>query len=60
LVADWVLGASDGAAALLTPRGHVRNLLGGVPPLDVSQRASAIALVLLAIGWASVAWRRAR
>ena len=27
-------------------------------PLDVSQRASAIALVLLAIGWAWVAWRR--
>jgi len=60
LVADWVLGASDGAAALVTPRGHLRNLLGGVPPLDLSQRASAVALALLATGWALVAWRRAR
>ncbi|MGP6156527.1 MAG: hypothetical protein ACLPYS_03190 [Vulcanimicrobiaceae bacterium] len=60
LVVDWVLGASDGAAALATPRGHLRNLLGGMPPMDLPERASAAALLMLAIAWALVAIRRAR
>jgi succinate dehydrogenase hydrophobic anchor subunit len=60
LVLDWVLGATGGAGALATPRGHVRNLLGGAAPMDLSQRASAAALLLLAITWAAVAIRRAR
>jgi hypothetical protein len=60
LVVDWVLGASNGAAALTTPRGHLRNLLGGMPPMDVPERASAAALLLLAIAWAFVAVRRTR
>jgi hypothetical protein len=60
LVVDWVLGASGGAAALATPRAHVRNLLGGAPPLGWSERASAVALV--AVGALCAAWavRRAR
>jgi hypothetical protein len=60
LLLDWILGASSGAAALVTPRGHLRNLLGGVPPMDLSQRASAAALALLVVGCALVAIRRSR
>jgi hypothetical protein len=60
LLADWVLGANDGAAALVTPRGHLRNLLGGTPPMDLPQRASAAALVVLAIACALLSARRAR
>ena len=60
LVADWVVGATSGAGAAITPRGHLANLLGGVPPLDLSQRASALALVGLALVCAAAAVRRAR
>ena len=60
LVVDWILGANGGAGALLCPRGHVRNLLGGAAPMDLSQRASAAALVFLAIASALIAIRRAR
>jgi hypothetical protein len=60
LVVDWMLGANAGAAALVTPRGHLRNLFGGMPPMDLSERASAAALVALTIACALVAVRRAR
>jgi hypothetical protein len=60
LVVDWLLGAGDGAGALVTPRGHVRNLLGGTPPLDLSERASAGAIVVIAVVCAAIAVRRAR
>ncbi len=60
LIVDWILGASGGASALFSPRGHVRNLLGGSPPMDLSQRASVAALVLLALASALVAIRRSR
>ncbi len=60
LVVDWILGATSGAGALLSPRGHVRNLLGGVPPMDLSQRASAAALAILTIACALIAIRRSR
>ena len=60
LVLDWILGATGGAGALATPRGHVRNLLGGVPPMALSERASATALAVLAIVCALVAIRRSR
>jgi hypothetical protein len=60
LVVDWLLGASDGVAALVTPRGHVRNLLGGTPPVDLSERASAGALVVIVVVCAAIAVRRAR
>jgi hypothetical protein len=49
---DWLLGVGTGAGAALTARGHVRNLLGGAPPLDFSQRASTVALVVLALAFA--------
>jgi hypothetical protein len=60
LLVDWVLGASDGAAALFTPRGHVRNLLGGTALMDLPERASAGALVALAMACALIAIRRVR
>jgi hypothetical protein len=60
LIVDWLLGASDGAPALFPPRGHVRNLLGGTAPMDLSERASAGVLVIIAIACALIAVRRAR
>ncbi len=48
LVVDWVLGASGSAAAVVTPRAHLRNLLGGLGPLDMGERASALSLVAVA------------
>jgi hypothetical protein len=59
LVLDWVLGTGNESAAAITPRAHLRNLLGGVPPMDLSERASAMALVVLAIGCALMAIGRA-
>jgi len=59
LVVDWVLGATGGAAALVTPRAHVQNLLGGVPPLGLSERASATGLVVIGAVCALWAVRRA-
>jgi hypothetical protein len=58
LVLDWVLGAGEGPTALFTPRAHVRNLLGGTGPLEISERASGIVLVLLAVAFVGIAvWR---
>jgi hypothetical protein len=54
LVVDWVLGGVDGLSLPL-PRGHLRNLLGGAAPLDWSQRASSVALAILAVGYALAA-----
>jgi hypothetical protein len=60
LVADWLLGANATAVAFVTPRAHLRNLLGGTPPAGLGERASAIALVLLVVLCASLAVRRTR
>lgn len=60
LVMDWLLGTGSGAAALVSPRAHLRNLLGGAPPVDLSGRASAGALVLLTLFCALLAIRRSR
>jgi hypothetical protein len=49
LVVDWLLDGMGGVASLGCPRAHVRNLFGGPPPLGLSERASAVALVLLTI-----------
>jgi hypothetical protein len=53
LILDFLLGGGSSALAAPWPRAHARNLLGGVPALDMSQ--SAAWLALLAIGAASVA-----
>jgi hypothetical protein len=58
LLVDWVLGRGRGALAILVPRAHVRNLLGGEAPLDLSPRASALALVVIAVAFALLAVRR--
>jgi hypothetical protein len=58
LIADWLLGGVDGLSLPL-PRGHVRNVLGGAAPLEWSQRASAVALGVLAVAYAVVAVIRA-
>ncbi len=57
LVLDWIFGAGTSASALLTPRAHVRALLGGPAPLDVSSRVSSAALVVmvLAVTWLATA-----
>ena len=60
LAIDWVVGATDGGGALFTPRGHVRNLFGGSPPLNLSERASAGVLLLLVAVCAAIASRRGR
>jgi hypothetical protein len=47
LVVDWLFGTSSDTSALLVPRAHVRNLLGGVAPVDVSGRTSVIVLLAM-------------
>jgi hypothetical protein len=60
LFADFVVSGDDGALAALTPRGHVRSLLGGLPVLEWPERASAAALVALTVVYAALAIARAR
>ncbi len=60
LLVDWLLGADGGVMALLSPRAHLRNLLGGAPPMDLSQRASAVALAILLLACALGAVVRGR
>jgi hypothetical protein len=60
LVVDWLLDGTGGVFALVTPRAHLRNLLGGAPPLELAERASAVALVVLALAGAAVAIARTR
>ncbi|MBV9945616.1 MAG: hypothetical protein JOZ69_02085 [Myxococcales bacterium] len=59
LAMDWVLGAGGGFTATLTPRGHVRNLFGGAPPLHLPERASALLLLLLTAACGLLAVARA-
>lgn len=51
---DWILGASDGFLAAPWPRGHVRNLLGGSPVLELSQ-GGALGVLLLGTSLAVLA-----
>ena len=60
LVLDWILGSNDSAVALLAPRAHLRNLLGGSPPWGMGERGSAVALLVFAMVLAAVAVRRVR
>ncbi len=55
LIGDFFLGATAGAASIVTPRGHVQSLLGGPLAADLSQRASSGLLVVLAVGYAALA-----
>lgn len=60
LVLDWVLGIGTGVMGVVTPRAHLRNLLGGAPPMGWPERASALALVVLAVVFALAAVSRSR
>jgi len=44
---DFVLGAGSSALGSPCPRGHIRNLLGGSPALDLSQHGAWFALLLI-------------
>jgi hypothetical protein len=44
LIIDFVLGAGGSALAAPFPRGHVRNLLGGEPVVELSQASAWLAL----------------
>jgi hypothetical protein len=60
LVVDFLFGAGSGVPALVVPRAHLRNLLGGTAPMRLPGFASAIALVVLTAFFAALALRRAR
>ncbi len=60
LVLDWVFGSAGDTSGALTPRAHLRSLLGGDAVASLSGRASALCLVLLAAAFAWLAARRAR
>jgi hypothetical protein len=49
LVLDWVLGEAGGFGALLTPRAHLGNVLGGDAPFDVPPAGSLAALVVIMV-----------
>jgi hypothetical protein len=55
---DFVLGSTSGVAALLTPRAHALNLLGGEPPLLLSQPTSAAFLAVIAAAFTLLAITR--
>ena len=58
LVADWIVGVGIGPLALLVPRAHVRCLLGGACPVELSGRASSVVLAGLGVACALLAsWR---
>jgi hypothetical protein len=59
LVIDWLFGTSAGTSALLVPRAHVRNLLGGVAPLEVSGRTSYLVLAAMIALFTGLACARA-
>ena len=48
LILDFVLGAGSSFVALWWPRAHLRNLLGGEPPLDLPQTSAWLALGAIA------------
>lgn len=59
LALDWALGDSDGVGALLTPRAHLQNLLGGEGPLETLPWESLALLATIAVACAALAVRRA-
>jgi len=47
LIIDFIFGAGSSTLATPWPRGHVRNLLGGTPVVELSQTSAWLALVLI-------------
>ena len=61
LLLDWVLGSGTTALAALWPRGHLRNLLGAEPVLQMPQWAALATVLALSLGYAAVTlWRTPR
>jgi hypothetical protein len=51
LLADFVLGATHSFIAFPWPKAHVRNLLGGSAPLELSQLAAVLTLVGMSLAF---------
>jgi hypothetical protein len=49
LLADFVLGSGAGVWAVPWPRCHLRNLIGGEPPLGLGQASSSVLLAAMAV-----------
>jgi hypothetical protein len=60
LGADWLLGGAGAATAFATPRGHLRNLLGGDSPMNISERSSSVMLLALMAACTILACQNAR
>ncbi len=58
LILDFLLGAGSSSIALLWPRAHVRNLLGGEAALGWSQTTAWVALISIAVMSIFVSVRR--
>jgi hypothetical protein len=57
-LADLTLGGGTSALAVPWPRAHLRNLLGGDAPFDLSQPASTVALAVMAAAVTALALSR--
>ncbi len=57
LALDFVFGGASGFVGALFPRGHLLALLGAEPTLDLSRRASSVALFVLGIAYVLVVMR---
>ena len=51
LAVDVVVGQENDLAAALTPKAHLRNLLGGSSPFDLLPGESLVVLGVLAVTW---------
>jgi hypothetical protein len=58
LSADFLLGTTSGVGALLAPRAHIQNLLGGEPPMLLAQSASAATLAGMTVVFTALALLR--
>jgi hypothetical protein len=54
LAADFLLGAGSSLLALPWPKGHVRNLLGGSPVLEMSQFAALLVMLGMSFAFLSL------
>jgi hypothetical protein len=60
LIADFVIGGSVGMAGALLPRGNAVSLIGGAPPLGLSQQVSAAILIISGAALSGLAVLRCR
>jgi hypothetical protein len=58
LAVDFLLGSTSGVGALIAPRAHIQNLLGGEPPMFVGQSVSIAALGAMILAFTVVALLR--